>query len=364
MSAALPLKVVPPLFNRYEGGETYGNHVDGAVHPVAGTPHRVRTDLSATLFLSRPEEYDGGELVIDDTYGSHRDQAAGRRHDPVSRHQPAPGRAGHQRRAPGGVLLGPEHGARRQPARPAVRSRHRDPAARRRRCPTARRWRSCSTSTTTCCGNGRTPDAGCHHDPAPDRAAAPLGRAGAVPAVGHARADRQHPRLRGRAAGILRGATAGRGGGDSPRDRRNRCGGPAGGARRLRAAQLCCARTDADGLAAVRLAPVRARRGRRRAAARRCRSGVARNLAEPGDRLLPSGLLPAFDPAAAQPRGAATGRLARRRDAGDGGERPRQLVAAPRRMAGRLRGRPGRERLPAAPRACTAPPGSGASWCS
>ena len=72
MSAALPLKVVPPLFNCYEGGETYGNHIDGAVYPVAGTSHRVRTDLSATLFLSRPEEYDGGELVIDDTYGSHR----------------------------------------------------------------------------------------------------------------------------------------------------------------------------------------------------------------------------------------------------------------------------------------------------
>jgi PKHD-type hydroxylase len=72
MSATLPLKVVPPLFNRYEGGETYGKHVDGAVYPVAGTPHRVRTDLSATLFLSGPEEYDGGELVIEDTYGSHR----------------------------------------------------------------------------------------------------------------------------------------------------------------------------------------------------------------------------------------------------------------------------------------------------
>jgi PKHD-type hydroxylase len=72
LSAALPLKVVPPLFNRYEGGETYGNHIDGAVRPVPGTPFRVRTDLSATLFLSAPEEYDGGELVIDDTYGAHR----------------------------------------------------------------------------------------------------------------------------------------------------------------------------------------------------------------------------------------------------------------------------------------------------
>ncbi len=72
LSAALPLKVVPPLFNRYEGGETYGNHVDGAIRPVPGTPFRVRTDLSATLFLSAPDDYDGGELVIDDTYGPHR----------------------------------------------------------------------------------------------------------------------------------------------------------------------------------------------------------------------------------------------------------------------------------------------------
>jgi PKHD-type hydroxylase len=72
MSAALPLKVVPPLFNRYEAGETYGNHVDGAIYPIVGTPHRVRTDLSATLFLGAPEDYEGGELVVDDTYGVHR----------------------------------------------------------------------------------------------------------------------------------------------------------------------------------------------------------------------------------------------------------------------------------------------------
>ena len=52
LSAALPLKIVPPLFNRYEDGQTYGDHVDGAIRPVTGTPHRVRTDLSATLFIS------------------------------------------------------------------------------------------------------------------------------------------------------------------------------------------------------------------------------------------------------------------------------------------------------------------------
>jgi len=68
-SAALPLKVLPPLFNRYAGEQTYGRHIDGAIRPVVGTPHRVRTDLSATLFLSAPDSYDGGELVIADTLG-------------------------------------------------------------------------------------------------------------------------------------------------------------------------------------------------------------------------------------------------------------------------------------------------------
>ena len=71
MSAALPLKVFPPLFNRYQSGQAFGTHVDNAMRQVRGTPHRVRTDLSATLFLSAPEEYDGGELTIDDTYGAH-----------------------------------------------------------------------------------------------------------------------------------------------------------------------------------------------------------------------------------------------------------------------------------------------------
>lgn len=71
MSAALPKSVFPPLFNRYEGGEHFGNHVDNAIRidPVSGV--RLRTDLSATLFLSEPDEYDGGELLIDDTYGAH-----------------------------------------------------------------------------------------------------------------------------------------------------------------------------------------------------------------------------------------------------------------------------------------------------
>ena len=71
MSAALPLKVFPPLFNRYQDGQSFGNHVDNAIRQVTGTPHRVRTDLSATLFFSHPDEYDGGELVVEDTYGVH-----------------------------------------------------------------------------------------------------------------------------------------------------------------------------------------------------------------------------------------------------------------------------------------------------
>lgn len=69
LSAALPLKIFPPLFNRYQGGEHFGTHVDNAIRHVGGTPHRVRTDLSATLFLCEPEEYDGGELVVEDAYG-------------------------------------------------------------------------------------------------------------------------------------------------------------------------------------------------------------------------------------------------------------------------------------------------------
>ena len=71
VSAALPARVFPPLFNRYEAGMAFAAHVDNAVRQVPETPFRVRTDVSLTLFLSRPEEYDGGELVVEDTYGAH-----------------------------------------------------------------------------------------------------------------------------------------------------------------------------------------------------------------------------------------------------------------------------------------------------
>ena len=72
-SAALPKRVFPPLFNRY-GGVTnaFGNHVDNAVRFVPGTlGERVRTDISCTLFLSEPDDYDGGELMVEDTFGAH-----------------------------------------------------------------------------------------------------------------------------------------------------------------------------------------------------------------------------------------------------------------------------------------------------
>ncbi|HTB79318.1 MAG TPA: Fe2+-dependent dioxygenase [Opitutaceae bacterium] len=70
MSAALPLHILPPMFNRYTGGQHFGTHVDGSIRQVPGTPHRIRTDLSCTLFFAGPEEYDGGELMIEDTYGA------------------------------------------------------------------------------------------------------------------------------------------------------------------------------------------------------------------------------------------------------------------------------------------------------
>ena len=71
MSAVLPKQVFPPLFNRYGAGMTFGAHVDNAIRGIANSGIRIRTDVSSTLFISRPEDYDGGELVVEDTYGSH-----------------------------------------------------------------------------------------------------------------------------------------------------------------------------------------------------------------------------------------------------------------------------------------------------
>jgi PKHD-type hydroxylase len=70
-SAVLPKQVFPPLFNRYDAGMTFGPHVDNAIRGYLNTSLQVRTDVSATLFISAPEDYDGGELVVEDTYGAH-----------------------------------------------------------------------------------------------------------------------------------------------------------------------------------------------------------------------------------------------------------------------------------------------------
>ncbi|MDB5641624.1 MAG: PKHD-type hydroxylase [Hyphomicrobiales bacterium] len=71
MSAALPLHVFPPLFNRYDPGMSFGSHVDNSIRTNPFDGRRIRTDLSATLFISEPDEYDGGELIVEDTYGEH-----------------------------------------------------------------------------------------------------------------------------------------------------------------------------------------------------------------------------------------------------------------------------------------------------
>jgi PKHD-type hydroxylase len=71
VAGALPLRVFPPLFNRYQPGEDFGVHVDNAIRQSRLASQRIRTDLSATLFLSDPDSYDGGELVVEDHYGAH-----------------------------------------------------------------------------------------------------------------------------------------------------------------------------------------------------------------------------------------------------------------------------------------------------
>jgi PKHD-type hydroxylase len=72
IASVLPLRILPPRFNRYEGGGTYGSHIDNALFPLPGTGDYVRTDISSTLFFSDPDEYEGGELVVADHYGDHR----------------------------------------------------------------------------------------------------------------------------------------------------------------------------------------------------------------------------------------------------------------------------------------------------
>lgn len=71
VTAALPQTVFPPLFNRYGGGQTFGVHIDNSIRQSRNGTVRIRSDLSATLFLTEPEDYDGGELLVEDTYGVH-----------------------------------------------------------------------------------------------------------------------------------------------------------------------------------------------------------------------------------------------------------------------------------------------------
>jgi PKHD-type hydroxylase len=95
VNAARPLKVMPPKFNRYEGGEHYGAHIDNAIMDIPGSGGlRLRADLSMTVFFSEPGEYDGGELRVLDTYG-HKAITPGRTCHPLHRHEPARGDAGH-----------------------------------------------------------------------------------------------------------------------------------------------------------------------------------------------------------------------------------------------------------------------------
>ena len=112
-AAALPVRVFPPLFNRYQGGQSFGNHVDNAIRQVPGTPHRIRTDLSATLFFADPTNTTAASWWSRTPTACTR-EAAGRAHGAVSRHQPASRAAGDARRARRVVLLDPEHGARRR----------------------------------------------------------------------------------------------------------------------------------------------------------------------------------------------------------------------------------------------------------
>ena len=161
MSAALPARIFPKLFNVCGEGQSFGLHVDNAIRYAPGATSGIRTDLSATLFLSEPDSYDGGELVIQDTYGEHAVKLpagdmvlypAGSLHrvTPVTRHAPVL------------ILLDPEHDPRRWPARAAVRPGRRHPGC--RAAAGRRPWR------------GGSPD---RHLPQP---AAPLGASLALPA--------------------------------------------------------------------------------------------------------------------------------------------------------------------------------------
>ena len=126
LAAALPAKVFPPLFNRYEGGESFGTHIDNAIRQVTGTTIRVRTDLSATLFFSSPDEYDGGELVVEEYSGAHQVKLPAGHLILYPAQQPPSRPPRDARDAPRVFLLDPEHGPRRGLPPDTLRSGPRD----------------------------------------------------------------------------------------------------------------------------------------------------------------------------------------------------------------------------------------------
>ncbi len=127
VSAALPHTVFPPLFNRYEGGQAFAAHVDNAIrtHPSG---LRIRSDLSATLFLSEPTDYDGGELTIETAYGPQTVKLPGRRPGPLSLAQPSPCDRRDPRCPRLELLLDPEPRRLGSGPRDPVPARRRDPA--------------------------------------------------------------------------------------------------------------------------------------------------------------------------------------------------------------------------------------------
>ena len=155
MSAALPLRVFPPLFNRYEPGMAFGAHVDNAIRAADGQPaaraHRPVGDAVPEPPRGVRRRRAGGRRHLRRPRG----QAARRRHDPLPGLEPAPGQPGHARRAPGVDLLGAEHGGATTPsARCCSISTWRSARSPRPR-PTAPRWSRSPAATTTCCGAGR-----------------------------------------------------------------------------------------------------------------------------------------------------------------------------------------------------------------
>ena len=165
IAAALPLHVFPPLFNSYSGGQSFGSHVDNSIRQVPGTAHRIRTDLSCTLFLTGPEDYDGGELMVEDTYGVHSVKLpAGHLvlYPSTSLHHVRPVTRGARVML---VLLAAEHGPATTPTGRCCSTSTRPSASCRRR--PRRRPPRCSSPacTTTCCGAGPS----CTGLPRPDQ---------------------------------------------------------------------------------------------------------------------------------------------------------------------------------------------------